>query len=441
MIRSHVSQRAQPPARTLADVPKLCDPYTPLDPVEDRILHADLSSIRGGDRLARIVRNVRRSGGIPTLHFLTGHLGSGKTTELLGVRHRLARREGDEPALHVLFVDADAMLDKADVELEDILIAIWRVVAEEATGAAVKVLESVWKDRLKEIVGKIVTDLPGVLREGLNTVLSFLRQAPSDDRKKLRSALGSLSRVLIDGLNDAFDVLRGRNSDAADAMEVAILIDNLEKLNPVDRRSVERLYLERLVALKELDAHLVITVPLYLCYSEAGASLIGLYGGEVVVLPMVKVQRPAAEGGGDFDAGIELLAGLLARRVDFAKLFEGDLDAAREIARRSGGCIRHALRIVTGAANECDVPPVSRAALDRATLIVQSDFERALPEKWVPFLRRVAEKNRFPDGLSEQDKRDMLRHLFVLEYQNGDPEPWYAVHPLVARCRKYQQAE
>ena len=67
---------------------------------------------------------------------------------------------------------------------------------------------------------------------------------------------------------------------------------DLEKLSQGQRAGVERLYLERIGALKELDAHLVITVPLYLCYAAAGASLIGLYGGEVVVLPMVE-QRAA----------------------------------------------------------------------------------------------------------------------------------------------------
>ena len=107
------------------------------------------------------------------------------------------------------------------------------------------------------------------------------------------------------------------------------------------------------------------------------------------------------------------------------------------IARRSGGCIRHALRLVVGAANECDAPPVTRAALDRATAVLQADFERALPEKWVPILKQIQHNNRFPESIDEGEKREMLRHLIVLEYQNGDPEAWVAVHPLVEQCRKF----
>src|SRR5689334_6073449 len=119
--------RTPPPARTLDDAVRLCDPFTPLDPTEDTALRADLDAIRGGDRLAKIVRNIRRSGGTPTLHFLTGHLGSGKTTELLRMRQRLIHPEGDAPVNTVFFLDADAMLDRHDIDLEDIVVALWGV--------------------------------------------------------------------------------------------------------------------------------------------------------------------------------------------------------------------------------------------------------------------------------------------------------------------------
>src|SRR4051812_32179990 len=92
-----VSKRAfSVPATTLADAVRLSDPFSPLDPREDERLHEDLSAIRGGDRLRRIVRNIRRAGGTPTLHFLSGHLGSGKTTELLRMKQRLETKEGSE---------------------------------------------------------------------------------------------------------------------------------------------------------------------------------------------------------------------------------------------------------------------------------------------------------------------------------------------------------
>lgn len=431
-----LSQRimSPPPARTLDDAVRLCDPFTPLDPTVDNALRGDLNAIRGGDRLAEIVRNIRRSGGTPTLHFLTGHLGSGKTTELLRMKQRLIHAEGKAPANTVLFLDADAMLDRHDIDLEDIVVALWSVLFREKPKAAAAVLAPVWQRQVQGALANFVVNLPDKVPEAIGAVLGQLKLPGLEQRQKLRVAVGSVLNALIEGLNGALAKIK-----EDEAGSVVLLLDNLEKLSQGQRAGVERLYLERMGALKELDAHLVITVPLYLCYAAAGASLIGLYGGEVVVLPMVKVRKRKSEGGGDDPAGLAAMADVLERRVDFGALFEDGHAAAEHIARLSGGCIRHALRMVQGAANQHDDPPVIRASVERAAAGIQADFERALPEAWVSVLRAVAKDNRFPDNCPEETKRELLRHLFVLEYQNGDPDPWYAVHPLVERCRKYTE--
>lgn len=424
------------PAENLADAIRLCDPFTPLDPREDAILHEDLSAVRGSDRLARIVRNIRRAGGTPTLHFLSGHLGSGKTTELLRMKQRLETAERDEPLTTTLFLDADTMLDRNDVDLEDILVALWDLVYKLSPSAAAAVLTPLWKDRIGKSLASIGANLEAP--EALKKLLGDLRFPAIEQKQKIRVAVGSVTPALIEGLNKALlKVSQEPPNEGAGA--VVVLIDNLEKLSQGQRANVERLYLERMGALKSLEAHLVITVPLYLCYAAAGASLIGLYGGEIVVVPMIEVRKRASEGGGDNDAGLAAMAHLLGRRVRFEALFEEGAEAATRIARYSGGCIRHALRLVSGAVNEHDAPPVTAASVERAAGIVQADFERALPESYVPVLKRIAGDNRFPDDCKEEVKRDLLLNLFVLEYQNGQPDPWYAVHPLVERCRKYRE--
>jgi len=438
-LRGHsVSSRVlvPPPAQNLDDAVRLCDPYTPLDPREDASLFADLSAIRGGDRLAKIVRNIRRSGGIPTLHFVSGHLGSGKTTELLRMKENLETARGSQPAATTLFLDAEAMLSRTDVDLEDILIALWKLIYDLQVDAAAKVLTPLWKDHVRGALGALAANLPSEVSDALGKVLGDVRLPGSEQRKALRAALGAATPVLIDGLNRAFAALRPAGHDAADPL--VVLIDNLEKLSQAQHESVERLYRHRMGALKNLEVHLVITVPLYLCYAPAGAGLSGLYSGEIVVLPMIEVRRRTEDGGGDNPKGIAALSGLLKQRVRFDLLFEEGDAAAERIARLSGGCIRHALHILRGAINEHDVPPVTGASVDRSAATLQADFERALPETYVPILRGIAETNQFPDECDEKVKRDLLLNLFVLEYQNGGPDPWHAVHPLVERCRKYR---
>ncbi|MDC0744103.1 hypothetical protein [Polyangium mundeleinium] len=434
-----VSSRAlEHPARTLDDAVRLCDPFTPLHPKEDEDLRQDLQNVRGGDRLALVARSIRRAGGVPTLHLLSGHLGSGKTTELLRMQRRLASAEGGGSPVATLFLDADHMLDRTSVDLEDILLALWSLVYEQHPAAAAKVLVPLWKKQIGDSLGTVVKNLPSGIPQAIQKALDYIRVQGVEQKQVVRASLASVVPALIEGLNQAFQTIR--ETPPFDTSEpLVVLIDNLEKLSEGQRAGVERLYLDRLVALKGLDAHLVLTVPLYLCYAAAGAGLIGLYGGKVVVLPMIEVGKRVAEGGGDNLLGLRAMVELLQRRVRFDLLFEEGDQAALRIARASGGCIRHALRIVLDAVNEHDDPPVTAASVNRSMAGVQADFERALPEPYVPVLKHVAHTNRFPDDCKEDVKRDLLRHLFVLEYQNGDPEPWWAVHPLVVTCRKFRE--
>lgn len=426
------------PARTLDEAVRVCDPFSPLDPREDAALREDLSQIRGGDRLAKIARNIHRAGGTPTLHLLSGQLGGGKTTELLLMKKRLESVEGGASPVTTLFLDADAVLGRTDVDLEDILLALWSLVYEKAPAAAAKSLDPVWKKQIEGLFGATITNLPDKVPDALSKLLGDVRLGGLEQKQKARAALGSVTTALIEGLNHAFEAIRSPPPNNP-ARPPVVLIDNLEKLSDGQRAHVERLYLDRMVALKRLEAHLVITVPLDLCYTAAGASLFGLYGGTVVVLPMIEVRKRAAEGDEDNPGGLAALAQLLRRRVDFDLLFEEGPAAAERIARYSGGCIRHALRLVVDAVNEHDQPKVTAASIARAARGIQGDFERVLPEAYVPVLKQVARDNRFPESCEEQVKRGSLRSLFALEYQDGELGPWWTVHPLVERSRKYRE--
>ena len=436
--RGPVSRRINgtPPARDLTNAVRLCDPYSPLDPNIDKELHINLNGTRASDPLARIVRNIKRSGGIQTLHLVGGHVGSGKTTELLRMKEQLATGQN---AATVFFLDASQALNQIKVDLEDILIGLWALLWELDAKAALSVykpmLEGQFKNHLKDILG----DIPGTFNGLLGKLLSGLKIGGDQGQgEKIRLALRPMTDSLIDGLNQAFEKLPAHIHDPE--APIVALIDNLEKLSENRRESVEALYLGRMAELKKLQAHLVITVPLYLCYAASGASLIGLYGGEIFVIPMIEVRRPISKGGGDNEAGIALMVELLSKRVDFNHLFEDKNKAAEQIARASGGCMRHAIRILLTAINEQDGPPITAQSIQISIGTMQADYERALPEQYVSTLKEIAKINRFPDGLDGNIKRELLQHLYVLEYRNGSPEPWYAVHPLVERCRKYRES-
>lgn len=433
--RGPVSKRinGKPPATDLTNAVRLCDPYSPLDPNIDRDLHINPTGARASDPLARIVRNIQRSGGIQTLHLVGGHVGSGKTTELLRMKEELIHGPASTT---VLFLDASQAFNQIKVDLEDILIGLWAVLTELHPKATLPIYKELLKAQFEQYLKSILGDIPGKFEQLLGKLLGGLKIG--GQAEQIRGALRPMSDILINGLNQAFERLP-EHIHSKEAPIVA-LIDNLEKLSENRRGAVEDLYLGRMVELKKLEAHLVITVPLYLCYAASGASLIGLYGGEIFVIPMIEVRKPVSKGGGDNEAGLGMMVSMLSKRVDFDLLFEDKRTGAEEIARASGGCMRHALRILSTAINEQDAPPITAQSIATAVGTMQADYERALPESYVPVLKEIAKLNRFPDRCDGEIKRELLQHLYVLEYRNGGPDPWYAVHPLVERCRKYRES-
>lgn len=434
------------PATTLDDAVKVCDPSLPLDPEADEALRVDLDAIRGGDRLATWVRDIRRKGSSASMDFLTGHVGAGKTTELLRMRRRLGQLPQDHRPT-VLTLDATPLVDVSDVDLEDVLVALWRLVLDLDKLAASKVLTELWKSELRDaivaqgtgasaLLRGVVDRLPSVATDGLTRLLDVLKLQPPEQRKELRGLLGNLTDTLLRGLNKALEALRQEV-----AGPVVLLIDNLEKLNIQQRERVEHLYVERFRALSRLEAHLVITAPSFLVYSSSGASLFGQYGSEVLSLPMIRIHRPEGPADAIDPEGLALMTRILTQRVDFAKLFVDGHGAAEALALASGGCIRHALSMVVSAINQQDDPPITRISVERAVAIFQSGFLKALDDGWIPVLKEVHASKRFPTTCAASMRQEMLRHLFVLEYQLDLSDTWFDVHPLVVRSRRFREAK
>jgi hypothetical protein len=424
------------PARTFEDAAKLLRPEMPVADEADAVaLYEDLDELRGGARLAVARRNIHQSGGAPTIQFVTGLLGSGKTTELFRLLRSLKQRRAADPELVVLYYDAQELLHRADLDLEDLLLALWRMMLHRDPGVANEVLPELWEKSVAGALASVVPDLPASLPDALSRVIELLELQSAEQSAPVRQALGRATNGLLEGLRVVFAELASGRAGA-----VVLVIDNLEKITerpdrPDLRRVIETLYLERLGSLRRLGAHLIITTPAFLVWSSSAASSLNtIYGGELITLPMMKLRASVAQGGGEFEPGVRHMMQLLSRRVEFGVLFARGMEDAHEIAVASGGCIRHAFNLVRSAMSWQDEPPVQPTSVTRAIHGNIADLFRARGGRWREELKHVAATNTFPDHCTSEVRRELLHHLYVLEYQNGDPFPFLVVHPLVERA-------
>ena len=108
------------------------NPARTLDPRRegDRQLYIDFSEVRGEQIIAEIRDLITfYEPENPTCTLFTGHIGCGKSTELLKLRAEL-----EEDGFHVVYFESTDDLEMADVDIGDVLLAIARRISQSLEG-------------------------------------------------------------------------------------------------------------------------------------------------------------------------------------------------------------------------------------------------------------------------------------------------------------------
>ncbi len=89
---------------------------------EDKRYYIDFSSVRGGQIIEELKNSITWADENEfTCNLFTGHVGCGKSTELLSLKKEL-----EAEGFHVVYFESDEDLDMGDVDISDILLAIAR---------------------------------------------------------------------------------------------------------------------------------------------------------------------------------------------------------------------------------------------------------------------------------------------------------------------------
>jgi AAA ATPase domain len=424
-----------------------CNPSRPLvmGNAVDRRYYIDFASVRGGKIIEALQRTITRiSPDSPTCQLFTGHLGCGKSTELLRLQAELEQQD-----FHVVYFESTHVLEMADVDVTDILLAIAGQVSESLEAMKIRLQPGYFTELFKDVVNFLQTPIEleaeAELSVGIAKITAKTKQSPQL-RRRLRDYLEPRTANILQSINQellepATKILKSRGKKG-----LVVIVDNLDRVAirpmPSGRSLPEYLFIERGEQLRKLHCHIVYTIPLALTFSNDSAELQHRLGGGVApkVLPMIPVRLRSGE---IFNQGLALLRQMVLARAFpeyhaqnrlqlIAEVFDS-LETLDRLCLISGGHVRDLLGLLFDCLREQD-PPFEQ---DCVELVIQRhrDYRANAidPHEW-DLIFQVVQQQKVRGDI---EYHTLLRSLFVFEYRDHQGA-WYAVNPVLAETQKFK---
>lgn len=400
-------------------------------------LYVPLDDIRGDGSIAAILgRKILKSSG-PACLALTGHRGSGKSTELARLRADLETPRTSTHGYFVVQVQADDELDRNDIDFPEVLIAIIRQLALQLKNRLdIELKPGLFKNLwlgLKDLAGMEI-DLSSIeLEKGMAKLGANLKYS-SENRRKLRKALDSDADSWLKAANDIIGqalLLLQKNGHQG----LVIMVDDLDKMIVREHETgkvltTEFLFVHRAAHLTALQCHLIYTLPIELAYSHHEPSLRRYYGGEIPVVPMAKLRTPPPECQ-PYEKGIDRFREIIRVRLHSIGAKESDLfasdDVRDDLIRFTGGQPSELMTFIREAIVGSELP-ITAKAFSRVRAALHRSYDRFLLSEHWPIIEKVRTDGRFPRSLDTEPRiRQLLESRAVLLYQNDIS--WYALNP------------
>lgn len=435
---------------------------------EEKKLYIDFTEVRGDRVITELFEHITEIyPDEPTCNLFTGHIGCGKSTELLKLRAQL-----EEAGFYTIYFASSDDLEVADVDIGDVLLAIARRIsqgleelqlppAQGLRGLLTRTTDLLQTEfNLTEVevgIPKSET-LPQVgvkaNSEGFSLgvgIGKITAKAKGDTqlRQKLNQFLGPQKKELIEAINQeliqpAIELLKQQNKQG-----LVIIVDNLDRIDATrkswDRPQQEYLFIDQAEFLQKFQCHMVYTMPLALRFCDEYGRLMSRYPESLKLLPMVRLKDKNRQ---DCPQGMEKMRQMVLARA-FPDLSEEErLNQVREIfedsatldhlCRTSGGHVRDLLQLLTEwISKDRKKGKLTRKSLDLVIRQRRSNMMLQIDDAEWELLRQVQQTQQ----VSGDENYDKLIHSrLVFEYQE-DGVSWFDLNPILQGAEQLGNGE
>lgn len=426
---------------------KACNPSKPLvvSIEEDRKYYIDLSTVRGGKMIDALKRTITTiSPDEPTCQLFTGHIGAGKSTELLRLQAEL-----EQQGFVVVYFESSQYLDVADVDITDILLAIAWQVSETLAGIKITLQPGLFT-RLFQDIGQflqtpIELNAEAEISLGIAKIHARTKESPQV-RRRLREYLEPRTSNILAAINTELIKPVQTELKRRGKAGLVVIVDNLDRITyrllPSGRSQPEYLFIDRGDELRQLACHIVYTIPLALAFCNDAETLKNRLGGGLIpqVLPMVQVR---SRDGQFYQPGLNLLRHLVlsrafpdatvAERLNLVPEVFDSLDTLDRLCQISGGHLRNLLGLLYDCLRQED-PPISRECLETAIRQRRDFLVSPIDNQEWDLLFQVVQEQTVK---GDEEYQTLLKSMLVFEYRDQQG-CWYSLNPALEETKQFQ---
>lgn len=426
---------------------------------EDQKCYIDFSEVRGEDIISTLKDSITIwNPDEPTCNLFTGHIGCGKSTELLRLQVELEAAD-----FYVVYFESSEDLEITDVDIADVFLAIAsrisksleEIVLEEPKKFQ-KLLQGAWNILNSEVTGvkgKFAGQDIGYTVDGQKLSLflgigEITTKMKSDStlRTKVNQYLGPQKKNLLEAINEellepAISTLKQQGKNG-----LVVIVDNLDRIDntikPWGRTQQEYLFVDQGEYLTQLNCHVIYTMPLALKFSNEYGILTQRFPERPKILPMVPVNY---SDGSIHQRGLALMRQMILARAfpnlapedrlnKITDIFDSPATLDR-LCQVSGGHVRDILKLLNPWIMKDKKFPLQGNTLEQIIRDQRNDFSlRLSAEEW-QLLRHVKETKEVSDDLGYQK---LIRSRFVFEYRDQG-ELWFDINPILAESEKLSE--